>query len=354
MTDPTGALTKKVFSMFNLFQKKSALFCFSLALVAFPFYAQAQENAHPEEDSLTLQWPLNCTVYKDCFIKYYPDLRVGTDPAKPIDYKCGQRTRPGHAGTSIVYKDYTTTRNQTVLAMAPGRVMFIRDDFSDNRRYGEKSAHACGNYVQIRHSNIFSSKYCHLGKSSINVEIGEKVEAGAELALVGSSGAAGQPKLYVQLLKNNQPIDPFTSRMLSRPSECFSRADKQMWAEHIPYPKAGVMEASFAMGVPTINALNFEAPVIETLPASLPNLSVWVRVFGIKKGDKEEIIIKTPQGEVWHKNERRHSTSANFWTAFLTAKPSASLEKGVWQGVYTLNREGESILEHTFEVHVTD
>ena len=332
---------------------------FVFVFVAVPFVAVGQDadvgadvGSDAEAKELSLQWPLECTVFEDCFIKHYPDLRAGTNRAVPVDYKCGRRTVPGLAGTTIVFQDHSTTRNQPVLAMAAGRVMFIRDDLSGNRRYPIQSRKACGNYVQVRHSSTHSTKYCHLRQGTVGVEVGERVEAGAQLGQVGSSGAAEHPQLQVKVLENGNPVDPFTGRDVSSPSECFSAADEQMWAQDIPYPDAGVMSASFTLGAPPSNDIAFNATPTEVLPAEVSPISVWIRVYGVKKGDREQIVIKTPDGEAWHEHKRYHPVSANFWTAMTTVRPTAPLEPGTWQAVYTLQRAGDVVVEHTFEVEV--
>ena len=325
---------------------------FFAALITMPMVAEGQEKPDIGEEEFKLQWPIDCTVFEDCFIKHYPDLRAGTNRVAPMDYQCGQRTKPGFEGTNIVFKDHSTTSNKLVSAMAPGRVMFRRNDVSDTRRYAENSRRACGNYVQIRHSSTHSSKYCHLREGSIEVDVGNVVKTGAQLGQVGASGATENPKLAIYIFENGNPVDPFTGRNLTHPSECFATSDKQMWAEDIPYPDAGIMAASFASGVPPTHELAFEAKKTETLPAEASAISAWVRVFGVKKGDKEKIVIKNPNGEVWHQSQRLHPVSANFWTAVTTAEPSNGLESGVWKGEYTLKRQGETVADYAFEVKV--
>ena len=303
-------------------------------------------------EGFSLGWPLECAVFEDCFIKNYPDLRAGTNMAIPMDYKCGKRSRPGLEGTEIVFKDHSTTRNQPVLAMAPGRVMFVVDDLPDSRRYGERSRKACGNYVVVRHSSTHTTRYCHLREGTVPVKVGEKIPAGAQLGQIGSSGATEHPKLKVILEQNNKPADPFTGRDLSSPSECFAATDKQFWAREIPYPAAGVMASSFTLGSPTATDIAFNASTLTELPADVSILSAWVRVLGVKKGDRETITIKTPEGKTWHEAKRYHPISANFWTAMASVEPSGPLAPGVWQAVYTLKRGGEEVLSHTFEVKI--
>ena len=316
-----------------------------------PVVGSAQEGTAPTE-GFSLGWPLECAVFEDCFIKNYPDLRAGTNMVTPTDYKCGKRTSPGLEGTQIVFKDHATTRNQPVLAMGGGRVMFVVDGLSDVRRYGARSRKACGNYVVVRHSSTHSTKYCHLREGTVPVKVGERVEAGAQLGQIGSSGATEHPILKVLLTTKGTPTDPFTGRDLSEPSECFAASDKQLWAEEIQYPAAGVMAASFALGAPTSTDIAFNAAQITELPPEMTTLTAWVKVYGVKKGDREVMTIKTPEGEIWHEAKRRHPIAANFWTAMASVEPSSALMPGVWQGVYTLKRGGENILSHTFEVKI--
>ena len=299
-----------------------------------------------------LKWPLDCTVFEDCFIKHYPDLRAGSHRAHPMDYQCGRRTKPGFDGTSIVFQDHNTTQNKIVQAMAPGRVMFRRDGASDRRRRGASGRDVCGHYVQIRHSSTYSSKYCHLREGTLEVNVGDVVKAGAILGQVGASGATKSPKLTVKIFAHGKPVDPFTGRDLTHASECFAKSDKQMWAAEIPYPKAGVMSASFSSGISPSHEIAFDASGVEKLSAKVGTINAWARVFGIKKGDQEKLVIKNPKGEVWHQSQRLHPVSANFWTAMASAKPSNNLEKGVWTGIYTLKRQGETIVEHKLEVQV--
>jgi len=63
-----------------------------------------------------------------------------------------------------------------------------------------------GNTVVIEHKNNVTSHYCHLSK--IEVEAGDKLEAGDILGKVGQTGEATGPHLHFEIRKNGKPIDP--------------------------------------------------------------------------------------------------------------------------------------------------
>jgi murein DD-endopeptidase MepM/ murein hydrolase activator NlpD len=63
-----------------------------------------------------------------------------------------------------------------------------------------------GNTVLVRHENGLVTVYGHT--SSIEVQRGQKVKRGQEIALSGMSGATDAPKLHFEVRKNSAPVDP--------------------------------------------------------------------------------------------------------------------------------------------------
>ncbi len=329
----------------------------SMLFVATPYAAEdIPQNEEPSKvEEFSLLWPLNCTLSKDCFIDAYPDLKTGTDHISPVDYQCGSRTKPNIKGTSILFVDYKTAlKEQPVLAAANGRVIFVKNNLKDDRRYSNYSKKACGNHIIIRHDNAYSTKYCHLRKGSATVKAGQRVVAGDSIGIVGSSGSTSTPKFYFELLKNNQAIDPFSSRVLAESSECFSTSDKSLWKESIPYLKAGIISASFMHGKPSIFDLHYDSSVVEKLSDITADFSAWVRVFGINKNDKETITIFMPNGKIWHESSRAHPMNTTTWLSIASASPKDNLrlKKGTWKAVYKLKRDGEYIIEHPFFIEI--
>ncbi|BCG87866.1 peptidoglycan-binding protein LysM [Mesorhizobium sp. 113-3-9] len=65
-----------------------------------------------------------------------------------------------------------------------------------------------GNTVLVRHENGLVTVYGHA--SSIEVQRGQKVKRGQEIALSGMSGTTDSPKLHFEVRKNSAPVDPST------------------------------------------------------------------------------------------------------------------------------------------------
>jgi len=99
------------------------------------------------------------------------------------------RIRRPHLGLDVVAPSGTHIR-----APAAGRVLRVEREFG------------FGLVVEIDHGHGVVSRYAHC-KSAL-VKAGDQVEAGAEIATVGSSGLATGPHLHYEVLVNRRQVDP--------------------------------------------------------------------------------------------------------------------------------------------------
>jgi murein DD-endopeptidase MepM/ murein hydrolase activator NlpD len=63
-----------------------------------------------------------------------------------------------------------------------------------------------GNLVTVRHENGFETRYAHL--SAVDVNVGDRVEAGQDVGKVGSTGYSTGPHLHFEVRKDGRAVDP--------------------------------------------------------------------------------------------------------------------------------------------------
>lgn len=69
------------------------------------------------------------------------------------------------------------------------------------------------NYVTILHWDGTKTRYLHLKKHSIQVTVGQNVECGQKLGLIGSSGRSSAPHLHFDVFDlTGQRVDPYSGK----------------------------------------------------------------------------------------------------------------------------------------------
>ncbi len=113
----------------------------------------------------------------------------------------GQRTDPFTGKLAMHHGvDFAGSVGHEVVSLGAGLVTYS----------GYKQGY--GEMVEISHSDGFSTRYAHAQKNL--VEIGEIVEKGKAIALVGSTGRSTGAHVHLEVYKNGKVIDP--SRYIKR------------------------------------------------------------------------------------------------------------------------------------------
>jgi len=107
----------------------------------------------------------------------------------------GKRTDP-FSGRQEMHKgiDFAGNMGSDILATAAGVVSWA------GKRYGY------GQLVEIAHGNDLVTRYGHARE--ILVKVGDRVEPGQKIALMGSSGRSTGPHVHYEVLKNGKQINP--------------------------------------------------------------------------------------------------------------------------------------------------
>jgi murein DD-endopeptidase MepM/ murein hydrolase activator NlpD len=119
-----------------------------------------------------------------------------------------------------------------IVAGSAGEVIDTRDGHYDRCRADAGSVDVdCdghpmrANLVRIRHANGWESSYLHMRKGSVEVAVGDWVDCGDVLGLVGSSGRSSFPHLHFEVFDpDGESVDPFAGPM-SQP--------ESFWVEQI-------------------------------------------------------------------------------------------------------------------------
>jgi murein DD-endopeptidase MepM/ murein hydrolase activator NlpD len=127
----------------------------------------------------TFAVPLPNSTYTSAF-----GLRGG-QPHEGVDFSSCSKRSPGDSCAKV-------------FAAASGTVTILNNNQSGG----------CGNVVVIKHSDEYTTKYCHLADSSIKVKNGQQVNNGDELGLEGSTGNSSGVHLHFILEKNGKKVDP--------------------------------------------------------------------------------------------------------------------------------------------------
>jgi murein DD-endopeptidase MepM/ murein hydrolase activator NlpD len=107
----------------------------------------------------------------------------------------GQRPDP-FTGRSAFHRgvDFAGRAGSQVVAVASGVVTFSKERFG----YGRT--------VEINHGNGYVTRYAHNQKAL--VKVGDTIQKGQAIALMGSTGRSTGPHLHFEVLRNGRAVDP--------------------------------------------------------------------------------------------------------------------------------------------------
>ena len=291
-----------------------------------------------------LGFPVACTLSDTCHIQQYMDH----DPSPAAtDFTCGPLSYDGHSGTDIAVE--TTAQMQAgvaVLAANAGTVKGIRDGVADAAAF--LPGQDCGNGVMIDHGGGWETQYCHLRQGSVAVALGDAVDTGQYLGLVGQSGNADFPHLHLSVRRNGADIDPFAP---ADGKTCGKDQVADLWAPPIAYVPGGIIGIGLAATIPDYAAIK-AGLASPDLPATAPALVVWVYVFGARAGDTLMFDITGPQGMVIRERVGLEKTQALLFRAVGKKLETAAWPAGNYRGTAKIMRAGIEISTEAIVISV--
>ena len=242
-----------------------------------------------------------------------------------------------------------------VLAGASGRVLLARDGMEDNESSpdlrsspppGDLSS-VNGNAVVIDHGNGWQTRYNHLKNNSLHVKTGDFVPKGAVLGQVGMSGHSNFPHVHFEIIKNARILDPFTGRGLEE--GCAGPATP-LWhpkaMEGIAKESGGVLDYAFSSDNLDPTAIREGPARLITANPQTPRLLFWAHAYALQEGDRDEISITGPEGQILASGKRELDRPEDDWIRSLSIeRPAGGWKKGRYEGQYTLFRRKGVISE---------
>jgi chitodextrinase len=163
--------------------------------------------------AVTFGFPIftpDLTDFGDWCILYFVD-QDSADYAT-LDWNCGTRTYDGHCGTDFFLWPFGWYKmdlgEAKVVAAASGVIVDKQDGNFDRCCDGNCGE---GNYVVLEHEDGTKTIYYHVRSGSVTAKsIGQSVQKGEVVALVGSSGVSGGPHLHFEVWDSTGAVvDPY-------------------------------------------------------------------------------------------------------------------------------------------------
>lgn len=253
------------------------------------------------------------------------------------DYGCGTVTYDGHQGTDMeILNFYEMDEGVAVLSAAQGVVIYTHDGEYDRETEGLNGKTA--NAVAVRHSDDSEAWYLHMRKNSVAVALGNVVEVGDTLGLVGSSGYSYGPHIHFEL-HHNGVKDPFNGAC---------QPDSSRWIEQADY----VMDLPFELMDHGLTTLELSWPVVSERPPTKTHVSApavvysWLRLRNTGRSDDLTWEFYE-NGSFWNSYtfSPDDTYSSSWWYTYWTL-PESSDYQGSWS--IKIYRNGEVMAQQDF------
>ena len=281
---------------------------------------------------LALAWSLPGQSGAQWVMGNYVDL----DPAvgTMLDYAGGidadAKSYDNHLGIDVGVPSFRAMDNNfPILAGDDGTVIGLHDGEPDRNT----SCVGLWNYVEILHPDGWRTVYGHLKRNSVAVSVGQKVQAGDTLGVVGSSGCSTAPHLHLEVINpSGESVSPFQEGLFRDPP-----------AYDTPI---SLMESVVRSDIPDEFEDFLDPPPDTTSAAAGSSIALTVCLAGGRAGDVIRARVLDGLGNTFAETElifdRVHRQSYWYWWC-ASRSPT-----GLWRFEIRLN--GVLVGTHTLSV----
>ena len=280
-------------------------------------YASDQSGYSCDISELKFSEPLEGEVGRRWYISYYYDHDRNLGQLE--DYQGKEATYNGHVGTDYSIANFRRMDRNTakIMAVENGTVEHIDDGYRDRNNRDSSMVGVCddfmNNKVYIRHDNGFLTIYKHLKKNSIQVKIGDRVQAGDVIGVMGSSGCSTGPHLHFEVRGcDGETYDPFK---------------ENMWLEEAEYePETKLMDFAISHNTfKNVQSTRVPPPLNVTQMQSGTQVG-WAFYWSTPKRQRVQVRFFKPNGSHGFTLNRTLG-SGRMWRTWGTARLST---KGQW------------------------
>lgn len=293
---------------------------FGLSALALLLLGCGDSTSPPAGDS-RLTPPIAGTPMVDVFYGAFIDHARGGDPH---DYDCGVKAFAGHTGVDILLRNFRVQDAGVPVIAAADGVVAVAVDGSPDRNTTWDAGGGLGNHVVLSHASGLVTLYGHLRRNSVLVTPGMRVERGAPLGMVGSSGTSNWPHLHFEVNRNGLIVEPFAGRCGAKTS---------LWESQLAYQDAYlVTDAGLTRNQVLTRAILLERPPdVDGFPLDVDAFQFWLQVANQRAGTMR-FEFRRPGGDVAH--EVRHPVTSTFSMRYLAVTVHVAgvlTEPGTWE-----------------------
>ncbi|HXR80086.1 MAG TPA: peptidoglycan DD-metalloendopeptidase family protein, partial [Saprospiraceae bacterium] len=288
-----------------------------------------------------LAWPLEQNNGLNDFGYHGIANNVDQDATYPdmiLDYNCGSRTYDlasgyNHKGTDIFtwpFSWYKMEHDQVKVVAAAAGIIVYKSDGNFDRNCSFNSLD--WNSVDIQHADGSIAWYGHMKNGSLtNKTVGESVEVGEFLGIVGSSGSSTAPHLHFEVYEpGGALIDPYAG-------PCNSLNSESWWIEQRPYFDSGLNALRTQSGPPVFPA----CPQLE-IPNEKNQFCIGDGVYYAAyfrdqlAGQQVDYKVLRPNNSVYLQWDQTFDTfyPASYWYWYDAIPASASTGKWTFQATF--------------------
>ncbi|MBF0537214.1 MAG: peptidoglycan DD-metalloendopeptidase family protein [Nitrospirae bacterium] len=302
--------------------------------------AQGKLTAYEPRAAVLFSLPLKASSTLKDYGFYGISAFVDHDPTYPnhlLDYNCGTRTYDlssgaNHQGTDIFPWPFGWKKmdnNEVVAVAAAAGTIVNKEDGNYDRNCAMGDAN--WNAVYVRHSDGSTAWYGHFKKGSLTTKVvGDTVEEGEFLGVVGSSGGSTGPHLHFELYDSASKLnDPFSGN-------CNKMNSFSWWKSQRPYYDPSVLKLMTS----AVQYTETECPITETTNEKTSfqaGDTVYFYIFyrDLLQSMESTYTIYRPDGTVFkswmYKYDKTQYYSVAYWYWYYTLPTDAPAGKWRFQ-----------------------